>query len=110
MLELVLLSLSFGHRINEEKEMRIRAQDQALKAQSALNRNLDQLVRRRTDELEQANARLKELSIKDGLTGIFNRRHFEELAQTEYQRSFRDKNWLSIAMLDVDHFKQFNDT
>ncbi|MEN8671429.1 MAG: diguanylate cyclase [Ketobacter sp.] len=109
MLELVLLSLSFGHRINEEKEMRIRAQDQALKAQSALNRNLDQLVRRRTDELEQANARLKELSIKDGLTGIFNRRHFEELAQTEYQRSFRDKNWLSIAMLDVDHFKGLND-
>lgn len=109
LLELVLLSLSFGHRINEEKEMRIKAQEQALNVQSTLNRNLDELVKQRTEELEQANTKLKELSIKDSLTDLFNRRHFDELLEIEFQRSFRDKNWLSIAMVDVDHFKGLND-
>ena len=109
-LELVLLSLSFGHRINEEKEMRIQAQQEALVIQEELNLNLDSLVRQRTAELEEANHRLKELSIKDGLTGLYNRRHFDELLKIEYQRSFRDKSWLTAIMLDIDHFKNLNDT
>ena len=109
-LELILLSLSFGHRINEEKEMRIHAQEQALHAQGALNKNLDRLVQQRTEELEEANRQLKDLSIRDGLTGVFNRRHFDELFQIEYQRSFREKNWLCVVMLDIDHFKGLNDT
>jgi diguanylate cyclase (GGDEF)-like protein len=109
-LELALLSLSFGHRVNEEKEMRIHAQEQALHAQSKLNKSLDMLVRQRTEELEAANLQLKELSIKDGLTGLFNRRHFDEMLEVEYQRCFREKNWLCVMMLDVDHFKSLNDT
>jgi len=109
-LELILLSLSFGHRINEEKEMRIQAQEEALHAQSSLNKNLDLLVQQRTEELEEANRQLKDLSIRDGLTGVFNRRHFDELFQIEYQRSFREKNWLCVVMLDIDHFKGLNDT
>lgn len=109
-LELVLLSLSFGHRINEEKEMRLHAQEQALSAQASLNKRLDEMVRQRTAELEGANLQLRELSIRDGLTGLFNRRHFDDLLMIEYQRSFREKNWVSVAMLDVDHFKNINDS
>ncbi|RLU02755.1 MAG: diguanylate cyclase [Ketobacter sp.] len=110
LLELVLLSLSFGHRVNEEKEMRIQAQQEALVIQEELNVNLDNVVRQRTEELEEANRRLKELSVKDGLTGLYNRRHFDELLQIEYQRSFRENSWLTAIMLDIDHFKNLNDT
>ena len=108
-LELVLLSLAFGHRINEEKQMRIEAQDQALEAQTMLNKDLDELVNERTEQLEQANLRLRELSMKDGLTGIYNRRHFDSQMEIEYQRSFREQSWVSVAMIDVDHFKTLND-
>ncbi|MEE2732844.1 MAG: diguanylate cyclase [Pseudomonadota bacterium] len=108
-LELILLSLSFGHRVNEEKEMRIKAQDKALQVQEEVNQNLDKIVRQRTEELEEANLQLKELSIKDGLTGLYNRRHFDELLKTEYQRSFREKSTITVLMMDIDHFKKLND-
>lgn len=109
-LELILLSLAFGHRVNEEKEMRINAQEKALVIQEELNQNLDQIVRQRTEELELANRQLKELSIRDGLTGLYNRRHFDELLKIEYQRSFREKTWITAMMLDIDHFKRLNDS
>ncbi len=108
-LELCLLSLSFGYRLNEEKEMRLQAQEASLRLQTELNQNLDEIVQQRTRELEQANLQLRELSIKDGLTGVFNRRHFEEILDTEHKRAFREQNWLTLIMLDVDHFKQLND-
>lgn len=102
-LEVALLSLAFADRLNTEKEMR-------LKAQQKLNQDLDQLVRDRTDELEKANQRLKEISNTDGLTGLCNRRHFEEVFAVEFQRSYRDKSPLAVIMIDVDHFKSINDS
>ncbi len=60
------------------------------------------------------NARLFEevqrLAITDGLTGLYNRRHFFELAERELERSRRYDRPLSAMMLDIDHFKQVNDT
>ncbi len=60
------------------------------------------------------NARLYEdthrLAITDPLIGIFNRRHFMELARREHQRALRYKRSLSIIMMDLDHFKQVNDS
>ncbi len=50
------------------------------------------------------------LAIHDPLTGIYNRRHFMSLAWAEFQRSIRYKNPLSAIMLDIDHFKNINDT
>jgi len=61
-------------------------------------------------ELKEANDKLKELVLKDGLTGLFNHRAFQELLDRELQRAFRYKHPLSLAMLDVDHFKKVNDT
>ncbi len=46
----------------------------------------------------------------DGLTGVYNRNKFEEIFTIEVDRAKRYKNPLSIAMLDIDHFKKFNDT
>jgi diguanylate cyclase (GGDEF)-like protein len=46
----------------------------------------------------------------DGLTGVYNRRHFDERLQAEWGRALRLRSPLSLLMIDVDHFKRFNDT
>ncbi|HEV2132490.1 MAG TPA: diguanylate cyclase [Longimicrobiaceae bacterium] len=61
-------------------------------------------------ELEVANKRLRKLSITDGLTGLFNHRHVYELLHEEFERSKRTEEPIAIAMLDLDRFKQVNDT
>ena len=61
------------------------------------------------DELAAANRRLKELADKDGLTGLLNRRVFDEVLLKEHRRAKREKTALSVVMIDVDRFKGFND-
>lgn len=53
---------------------------------------------------------VQQLAITDGLTGLYNRRYFMELAQNEFERSRRYKRRLSVMMFDIDHFKIVNDT
>jgi diguanylate cyclase (GGDEF)-like protein len=53
--------------------------------------------------------RQRELSNADPLTGLFNRRFFDDYFATEVQRATRYNNPVAVAMIDVDHFKQFND-
>ncbi|NJB68947.1 diguanylate cyclase (GGDEF)-like protein [Desulfobaculum xiamenense] len=53
---------------------------------------------------------LREQSIRDPLTGLYNRRHMEESLVREFSRSERHGHSLSVILLDVDHFKRFNDT
>lgn len=53
---------------------------------------------------------LREQSIRDQLTGLYNRRHMEESLAREFSRAQRHEQPLSVIMLDVDHFKNFNDT
>jgi diguanylate cyclase (GGDEF)-like protein len=64
--------------------------------------------------LALGNHRLREAlriqSIRDPLTGLFNRRYLEETLEIEFARASRAKTPLSIMMIDVDHFKQFNDS
>lgn len=52
---------------------------------------------------------LDQLAHLDGLTEISNRRRFEEVLEKEWGRAARNKYWLSLAMVDVDYFKQYND-
>jgi diguanylate cyclase (GGDEF)-like protein/PAS domain S-box-containing protein len=59
--------------------------------------------------LEEANARLKALATTDGLTGLYNHRSFQERLAAEFQRYSRYRAPFSVLLLDVDHFKQFND-
>jgi two-component system, cell cycle response regulator len=61
-------------------------------------------------ELEFANRKLRKLSITDGLTGLFNHRHIHELLRDEFERTRRSGDPLSVAMVDLDRFKQVNDT
>ena len=80
-----------------------------LKGLQVRNSELETLVEERTRELEQANAKLASLSNTDGLTGIANRRRFDQMLGQEWQRAQRSGSPLALMMLDVDHFKHFND-
>lgn len=60
-------------------------------------------------ELEEVNGRLKSLASTDGLTGIKNRRAFEERLEQEVSRAHRYGHPVSLLLVDVDHFKAFND-
>lgn len=53
---------------------------------------------------------LQRISLLDGLTGIANRRHFDAVFIQEWQRGLRAQHPLSVLMIDIDHFKQYNDT
>lgn len=54
--------------------------------------------------------RLRNQSVRDPLTGLFNRRYLEETMDREFSRARRNKQSCSILILDIDHFKKFNDT
>ena len=91
-------------------------------AYEELNINLEQRVKERTSEIELLNKDLKRLADYDGLTGVYNRRFFDEYFGIEVKRA---NNWLEykarleppikndmnfgIAMIDIDHFKKIND-
>lgn len=80
------------------------------------NPDEDKLVTRLAGDaaLALANLRLrkqlKDLSIRDPLTGLFNRRYMEEFFGQEIMRARRKSSQLSVLMIDIDHFKDFNDT
>lgn len=62
-----------------------------------------------SDELRAANAQLRHLSNTDELTGLNNRRGFDEYLQTELRSAQRDQTPLTLVMCDVDYFKPYND-
>jgi diguanylate cyclase (GGDEF)-like protein len=61
-------------------------------------------------EMEKSNEALRELAVRDGLTGLFNHRHFQDILGMELNRAGRYGRKLCLIMLDVDHFKIYNDT
>jgi|688.fasta_scaffold107459_3 diguanylate cyclase (GGDEF)-like protein len=91
-------------------ELKTKGLEQKEKELLALNKNLESLVEKRTLELKLANERLSELAMTDPLTKIMNRRAFSKKLIEEIDRSSRYKHSMVLAMIDVDHFKHFNDT
>lgn len=75
-----------------------------------LNKDLEEKIRSRTRALEIANSKLETLTRTDALTGLANRRYFDERIQQEWFKSIRDKRPLSVIMVDIDFFKGYNDT
>lgn len=62
------------------------------------------------DELGEKNRELEKLSISDGLTGLFNHRHIQDVVHDEFERAKRTGESLSVVMFDFDRFKDVNDT
>ncbi|MCJ0975933.1 diguanylate cyclase [Pseudomonas sp. PS1] len=84
-------------------------QHQDEQALAAHRDRLAELVEERTAELRAANVLLEELSRSDPLTGLSNRRHFDELKDVEFRRAMRLGQPLTVLMCDVDFFKRYND-
>ncbi len=73
-------------------------------------KRLARLVEERTAALAAANESLEALANSDGLTKIGNRRRFESFLLDEWHRAIRFKTEISLVMIDIDHFKLYNDT
>lgn len=69
-----------------------------------------QALRQSQRQLLETNMELRRLTNLDGLTGLANRRYFDEYLDAEWRRARRERREMSVLMLDVDHFKSFNDT
>lgn len=82
--------------------------DQA-RALKLANQELERRVEERTAELARANAKLQELAMQDGLTGLANRRMFDQALESEVRRARRLGTWLALILADVDCFKKYND-
>jgi len=107
--EMLLLSFSMAHRITLLRDENARIERDA-------RLNLEVRVDQRTEELAQiaqqlrnANQRLSDMSVRDGLTGIFNRRYLDETLPLTMAACIENDRPLSVLMLDIDHFKQVND-
>lgn len=89
---------------------------EASEALETYNRTLEQKVEERTRLLAETNSKLQEaneilhsISMRDGLTGIGNRRCFDETIEKEWKRSMRHLRPVSLLLMDIDYFKAYND-
>ncbi|BAN47794.1 diguanylate cyclase [Metapseudomonas resinovorans] len=115
-MEMIVLAFALADRYNVMRRDKARVQEELLRAQQQLvdslktsERELELRVAQRTDELQVLNARLEALSLTDALTGIANRRHFDQVLAQEWGRAQRIGEPLALAILDVDWFKHYND-
>jgi PleD family two-component response regulator len=102
---LLWAGLMFSRRLRQELSEQARLREKI----SAANIRLEDNVRERTAELKEANRKLEDLSATDSLTGLANRRRFDEALNSEWQRARRTGLTLALAMIDVDQFKLYND-
>ncbi|MBW7858503.1 MAG: GGDEF domain-containing protein [Leptonema sp. (in: Bacteria)] len=75
-----------------------------------MNRQLDERVKERTQELEESNRKLKELSILDELTGLHNRRYAISILEELWLKYSSEGKPMSVLLIDLDKFKPVNDT
>jgi diguanylate cyclase (GGDEF)-like protein/PAS domain S-box-containing protein len=101
--------VSYRTRHREKSEIWI---ESTLRVTREVSGAIDGVVAISRDMTEQKDAeeKLAALATEDGLTGIANRRRFDEQLREEWSRAARDRTYLSLLMVDIDHFKTFNDT
>lgn len=114
--EMMLLALALADRYNQMRRDKEKAQTEALAAQQHLVESLrvsehvlEARVAERTEALNVLNGQLEALSMTDALTGVANRRRFDEVLAREWARAGRSGQPLALVMLDIDWFKKFND-
>ncbi len=96
--------LRLQHKL-EGNEVRRRATEQARAELQAANEQLS----RKIDEVQALQEQLRELAVRDALTGLFNRRHLNHSLPTLLALARRNRQPLAVAILDLDHFKSVND-
>lgn len=108
-LEFLCLALALGSRFNQLKDEKLAAERHAFELQTAHANTLELRVEERTRELREAMVRIDALARTDDLTRLLNRRAFNEIYRREFARSQRDHAWIGFCIIDVDHFKRYND-
>ncbi|MEI6413415.1 MAG: diguanylate cyclase [Pseudomonadota bacterium] len=81
-----------------------------LKEEMDRRKQREQKLKETTERLQEANRQLRQLSDQDGLTGIANRRMFDQAFLREWRRALRAEQPIALLMIDVDFFKFYNDT
>ncbi|GGA13145.1 GGDEF domain-containing response regulator [Okeania sp. KiyG1] len=106
--EINVWGLLIAHHCRENRQWEISETNllRRLAAQTAIAIQQAQFYQR----LEKLNQELKAIAYIDDLTGVFNRRHFEQKFKQEWRRLAREEAVISIIMLDIDYFKPYNDT
>ena len=99
-LTLYLLTLTHGAYVNATLAIRLRRE--LKESQAALQARLA--------EVESLQGQLREQALRDPLTDVFNRRYLDTFLERELAQARRDRTPLAVMVLDVDHFKQINDT
>lgn len=109
LLEITLLSFALAHRLKLAQEANIRLQTaHAAELEDRVQaRTLD--LDRALLELTQANTRLHDLTVRDALTGIYNRQFLNERLPQIWRQAQRWHQAISVLMIDIDHFKHVND-
>ncbi|WP_455365172.1 diguanylate cyclase, partial [Kaarinaea lacus] len=102
------LARQFNLLSNQLNEANLRLQSKIDVADKQLIQNNRQLVQQ-SEELQRINEEFRKMSVTDSLTGLHNRRHFEELMKTEMEMSLRHGDVNSVLVIDIDHFKKIND-
>ncbi|NWG31411.1 MAG: diguanylate cyclase [Rhodocyclaceae bacterium] len=100
------LAKPLNHRV---LKARLRAAERVVRLQREVERDRDE-IRRYADELAEANRRLREAALTDVLTGLPNRRYAIEFFSHEWQVASRGGRPLVAMLIDVDHFKEINDS
>ncbi len=77
---------------------------------SKINEKLEHKVKKRTEQLLKQKQKAEQMAIIDGLTGLYNRRYFDTVFQERIRINRRNKSFLCLVLIDIDHFKQYNDT
>lgn len=98
-------AISANVDITERKMAQLRIEEQMVQINEIAS-SLEQ----QKEALEEANARLELLAVTDGLTGLWNHRRFREELELRYAEHRRLGQPFSVMMIDVDHFKEYNDT
>lgn len=96
---------TYSRRLQQELDEQVRLRSEITQA----NQGLETKVQQRTAELQAANRQLEIASNTDGLTGLSNRHKFDQVWAQEWQRAVRQGLPLAVIMIDVDHFKTYND-
>ncbi|MBF0147578.1 MAG: diguanylate cyclase [Magnetococcales bacterium] len=81
----------------------------ALRKSMVVLQELNAQLESKNDQLSKLNTILQNMAMRDGLTGIPNRRHFDQYLEQEWNRASRDQAHLSLILMDIDFFKPFND-
>jgi diguanylate cyclase (GGDEF)-like protein len=96
-------------RLIDEVTKKNKLLERALCEVQSQERKLEHTVEQRTRELRAALAELEDRALRDGLTGLYNHRYFQDALTAELARSARYGRTVSLIFLDVDHFKNYND-